>query len=186
MHSKDEFRLLARDLRVRHAADARVSFLPAVSALPCFDGASSIAAYMPLGNEPQTADIIQVCREQGKHIGLPAWFSKAKEYRMCDYPHDCVMARAQLGIPEPVTKSWVNETVYDLFLVPGIYFDRHGTRIGHGKGYYDRILAKRSPTAKLVALAFDWQISEVALPYEPHDVPMDFIVTPTQLITRVQ
>ena len=186
MHTKDDFRLLARDLRVRHAADTRVSLLSAVSSLPCFAAASSVAAYMPLGNEPQTADIIQLCREQGKHIGLPAWFSKAKEYRICDYPLGTEMARAQLGIPEPVIKSWIDETTYDLFLVPGILFDRQGTRIGHGKGYYDRILAKRSPTAKLVALAFDWQISEVALPYEPHDIPMDFIITPTQPITRVQ
>ncbi len=186
MRSKDEFRLLARDLRIKHAADPRVSFLRSVSALPCFATASFIAAYIPVGNEPQTADIIQVCREQGKNVGLPAWFPEEKEYRICDYPCGSVMTRAQLGIPEPTIKSWIDGTTYDLFLVPGIFFDRHGTRIGHGKGYYDRILAKRSPTAKLVALAFDWQISETALPYEPYDIPMNFIITPTQLITCVQ
>lgn len=67
----------------------------------------------------------------------------------------------------------------DIALVPGVAFDAKGNRLGHGKGYYDRLLS-RVPAFK-VGVAFDAQLVD-AVPVEPHDVRMDLIVTESRVI----
>lgn len=76
--------------------------------------------------------------------------------------------------PIPFEKS------YDMIIVPVLGFDMTGNRIGFGKGWYDRFLA-RQPQALKIGLAYSW--SQVAmLPHEQHDIPLDIIVTENGLI----
>ncbi len=86
----------------------------------------------------------------------------------------------QLGIPEPRTDA--PEVVPDLLLVPLLAVTTAGTRLGQGKGYYDRALAemRRAAPVRTVALAWDCQIA-VTLPADPWDMPVDFVATPTRL-----
>ncbi len=68
--------------------------------------------------------------------------------------------------------------------MPMVAFDRSGTRLGHGKGHYDRALAKlaaRGIRPKLVGIAFAAQEVEV-IPAEPHDVRLDWIVTENETL----
>ncbi len=66
-----------------------------------------------------------------------------------------------------------------LALVPGRAFDRRGTRLGRGGGTFDRILAKLAcPRA---GVGYDEQVVE-SLPVEPHDAPLDLLVTPGGVI----
>lgn len=58
----------------------------------------------------------------------------------------------------------------DAIIVPGIAFDRHGHRLGRGKGFYDRYL-RGVQRAALIGAAFCEQIVE-AVPVEAHDVAM--------------
>ena len=67
----------------------------------------------------------------------------------------------------------------DTVLVPGIVFSRNGHRIGYGKGFYDRLLKKIKGTK--IGIAYDFQIVE-NIPGEPHDTPMDMIVTEKETI----
>jgi 5-formyltetrahydrofolate cyclo-ligase len=60
--------------------------------------------------------------------------------------------------------------------VPGLGFGRDGTRLGRGKGHYDRFLPGLSSTAFLCGVCFRCQVSD-ALPVESHDVPMDALLT---------
>lgn len=64
----------------------------------------------------------------------------------------------------------------DIVLMPLLGFDARGTRLGYGGGYYDRTLARLSKKPRLVGLAFAAQELE-RIPREPHDVPLDMIVT---------
>ena len=64
----------------------------------------------------------------------------------------------------------------DLVMVPGVAFDRSGGRMGHGKGYYDKLLQHARPDTPLVALAFDCQLFP-EIPVARHDVFMDKIIT---------
>ena len=67
----------------------------------------------------------------------------------------------------------------DIMLVPLSTFDDAGNRIGYGAGHYDRAIARlhaagRKP--RLIGLAFECQRVD-AVPAEPHDVPLDAIIS---------
>lgn len=69
-------------------------------------------------------------------------------------------------------------TDVDVALVPGVAFSSDGARLGHGKGYYDQLLAELRPDAARVGVTFDALVVP-ALPTAPHDVPMTHLVTET-------
>ena len=72
----------------------------------------------------------------------------------------------------------------DLILIPALAASADGTRLGQGGGWYDRALMYRSPGVPVVAAIFDDEVLEAGvIPAEPHDVPVDAIVTPTRTIT---
>ena len=72
----------------------------------------------------------------------------------------------------------------DLIVLPALAASADGTRLGQGGGWYDRALMHRSPGVPVVAAIFDDEVLEAGIiPAEPHDVPVDAIVTPTHTIT---
>ena len=80
------------------------------------------------------------------------------------------------GILEPDPQKSQPSQDPKLVFVPGVAFDRHGTRLGSGKGFYDRVLSQ-FPKAIRVGVAYAVQISNEVLPVEAHDQAMDWIVT---------
>ena len=71
----------------------------------------------------------------------------------------------------------------DLIVIPALAASADGTRLGQGGGWYDRALMYRSPGVPVVAAIFDDEVLEAGvIPAEPHDVPVDAIVTPTRTI----
>jgi len=81
----------------------------------------------------------------------------------------------QLGIPEPGPDApVVDPAEVDVFLVPGLAFDRHGGRLGHGKGHYDRLLPR--VRGRRVGVCWADQVVD-RVPVDPWDVPMDGLVT---------
>lgn len=72
----------------------------------------------------------------------------------------------------------------DLIVIPALAASADGTRLGQGGGWYDRALMHRSPGVPVVAVVFDDEVLEPGIiPAEPHDVPVNAIVTPTRMIT---
>ena len=86
------------------------------------------------------------------------------------------------GILEPIEALPIKHSTIDSVIVPGIAFDSQGNRLGFGKGNYDRFL-KRATHAVKIGLAYDSQMVE-SIPSQEHDVPMDFVVTPTRILRR--
>ena len=62
----------------------------------------------------------------------------------------------------------------ELIIVPAVAFDRNGNRLGRGKGFYDRLLQTTSATK--IGVGYDFQLIE-EIPAEPHDIPMDMVIT---------
>ena len=85
------------------------------------------------------------------------------------------------GILEPRIEKIRKTNVEDLelIIVPGIAFDKNGNRLGHGKGYYDRILGKTNATK--IGLAFEFQIVG-KIPTNENDKPVDIIITEERVI----
>jgi 5-formyltetrahydrofolate cyclo-ligase len=97
------------------------------------------------------------------------------------------LSASHWGLQEPahhlrIAERLVAPNQIDLFLVPGVAFDRRGNRLGYGKGYYDKLLSQRNPNSLAIALAFQVQVAS-AVPFDPkHDIPMDYIVTENEVI----
>lgn len=74
----------------------------------------------------------------------------------------------------------------DLCILPGIAFDKQGSRIGYGKGHYDRYLVEHlrqfSRLPFLVAVCHDEQYLGYQVAMESHDIPTNAIVTPTRVL----
>ena len=87
---------------------------------------------------------------------------------------------------QPAGEAWGAELLKeaDLIVIPALAASADGTRLGQGGGWYDRALMHRSPGVPVVAAIFDDEVLEAGIiPAEPHDVPVDAIVTPTHTIT---
>lgn len=86
-------------------------------------------------------------------------------------------SRLELGsfhIEEPSGSEVTDPADMELVIVPAVAYDRKGKRLGRGKGFYDRFLQNTKATK--VGVGYEFQLLD-ELPSEPHDVPMDIIIT---------
>jgi 5-formyltetrahydrofolate cyclo-ligase len=86
--------------------------------------------------------------------------------------------------PEPTQSESVEPSAIDIFLVPGLAFDRKLFRLGRGRGFYDRALT--AVTALKIGIAASSQISNLDLVTEDHDCPMDMVVTEKYFLKRLR
>lgn len=84
------------------------------------------------------------------------------------------MKAGAYDILEPTGTEWTDLDQIDLCIVPGVVFDEKGNRMGHGKGYYDRLLCHLK--AKRIGIAYKAQLVD-ELPTEPWDQKMDLVIT---------
>jgi len=80
------------------------------------------------------------------------------------------------GIIEPLGQNTIDETAIDLVLVPLICFDETGHRVGYGKGFYDRTLARCRKDCIKVGLSFFGPVEEIE-GVDANDVRLDYCVT---------
>lgn len=85
------------------------------------------------------------------------------------------------GIPEPQNASLFPIEDIDCVLVPMVVGSKTGHRIGYGKGYYDRFLAKCDSNAKLVGISLSPFLDE-NLYSDRYDIPMNVMINPFQVI----
>ena len=64
----------------------------------------------------------------------------------------------------------------ELALVPGLCFDEEGTRLGYGRGYFDRFLGRLPTGVPRVGVAYD-ALVVARLPREAHDLGMTHLAT---------
>lgn len=90
---------------------------------------------------------------------------------------DADMEKHRYGYLQPTANAEVvDPRTLELALIPGLCFDRRGTRLGYGKGYYDRLLPLLSPTVPRVGITLSPLIVP-ELPRNGFDVPMTQLVT---------
>lgn len=89
--------------------------------------------------------------------------------------NDFLVNRWGIHEPDPGKSAVIPIESADVILVPGVAFDHQGNRLGYGRGYYDRALAKTK--AVKVGVCFSVQVSHEDIVPDSHDIPMDFVVT---------
>ncbi len=122
-----------------------------------FKKAKIVLFFISFGGEINTQDMIKEARKLGKIIAVPVC-KRNGILRPSVLIEKARLIRGLYGIYEPAVKRFVNLEDLDLVIVPGIAFDKKGSRLGRGKGYYDRFLRKLPEKASTIGLAFDFQI----------------------------
>lgn len=150
--------------------------------LPVWRGAAVVHTYVgAIEGEVATRGLVRRALTHGKRVVCPRvrWRPPRLESWAIRSLDDLVESRRGLWEPDPSRAEPVAAGELDLVIVPGLAFDRRGWRVGFGAGLYDRFLS--TVTAPRVALAFSLQLQE-SLPVEPHDEPVDWIVTEGETI----
>ena len=137
----------------------------------------SCCAFLSHDNEIPTRYLIRQILAWNASCAVPAWDTETKSYQFYAFHAQTRLVKGRYGIREPEHRVLVSCADARMLLVPGVAFDAAGNRIGHGKGYYDAILAKTAPNALKVGVCYDWQIIPGLLPVEPRDIPVDFLLT---------
>ena len=150
-----------------------------------FGPARRLALYSSFRNEPLTDAIFIEAIKLGKEVFFPRVAGEGggrsrhlvfhRVLRLKD------MAPGSYEISEPFAHEEAAPSGgFDLICVPGAAFDKKGTRLGYGKGYYDRAL--EGAARPIVALAYEFQIWKEEIPTEPHDIPVAAIVTEERIL----
>ena len=169
---RDFARSLTGELR------ARLEAALAERVLPHLVTARTIAAYHPLRDEISPYPILAGLSD-AQRAGLP-WFGGHDE-RMIWREAPAVEA-SPWGVLQP--RAQAPALVPEIVIVPFVIADRRGTRIGHGKGHYDRALChlREAGPAFTIGIGWDAQLSDEPLPADPWDVPLDAVATPKEWI----
>ena len=147
----------------------------ALIALPAFCSAQMVLAYKAMPTECDPAAAARAALGAGKRVAYPLCLP-GNRLALYEPLSDNSFAVGKYGILEPVPERCraVRPGEIDFAIIPGVAFGRDRTRLGHGAGYYDRLL-EELPGVK-AGLAFDIQLFD-AVPVGGLDVKMDIIAT---------
>jgi 5-formyltetrahydrofolate cyclo-ligase len=185
--------MLRREVRSRRdeaPADARESMSMAISrqmiALPTYQQARCIHAYLPFGSEVNIRPVIQHAFDNGKRVMIPLFIKGSSNTPCVEIsslnPDDYCVGDWGLLVPKdlhivPIAQS-------EMLVVPLLGFSRLANgiwRLGYGIGYYDRLLnacrdinVENKP--KAIGVAFSFQ-QLASFPVEDHDEPLDDVIT---------
>lgn len=125
----------------------------------------TVAAYEAMRTEPPTAATIDELAAHGIRVVVPVTLPD-NDLDWCDVSDD---RRMPLG-PDVVSAA-------GLVLAPGLAVDTTGVRLGRGGGSYDRALARRADSARVLVVLHPGEVREGPLPRDSHDVPVDGVLT---------
>ena len=132
-----------------------------------------IAGYWRIRDELDCQPILVQLLDSGQKVVLPVVQGADAPLDLRLWEADQPLYEAGFGTLAPSDLAPRAEP--DLVLMPLLGFDRAGTRLGYGGGYYDRTLAALGKKPLLVGLAFAAQEVD-HIPREPHDIPLDAVI----------
>ena len=140
-------------------------------------GAARIAAYVPVGREPGSLDLLDALRDAGIEVVLPVIVAGGLNW--ASYGGRDRLVAGTLGTREPVGPRLGASALAtaDAVLVPALAVDHRGTRLGRGGGYYDRALGPLAGGPLVAALLHDGELVP-RLPADPWDRPVPAAVMP--------
>ncbi len=142
---------------------------------------SAVSGFWPIKNEPSTLLLLERLSKTGIVTALPVTPARGLPliFRVWQPGDPLVEAKLKIMEPRPEAK----EVLPDMLFVPLAAFNRRGHRLGYGAGFYDRSLAKLRAIKPIMAIGVAFEVQELQdLPQEPHDEPLDCVLTERSLI----
>lgn len=135
--------------------------------------AQTILMYYSLADEVYTHDTITKLVNMNKTVLLPRVIDD-ENMIICHYKSDKDLNEGAFHIMEPIGEEFTDYNKIELCIVPGMSFDSNNNRLGRGKGYYDRFLAK-VPNSYKIGVCFDFQkLKEI--PSGKYDINVDEVI----------
>lgn len=182
MRNKSEIRRLIKArkqlLTEAERLDAARAVFSAVEQTAAFMLADRILMYHSLPDELSTREFIGKWASR-KHFFLPR--VNGVDLELLPY-EQTRLALGAFHIEEPTGADTVDPESIELIIVPSVALDSDGNRLGRGKGFYDRLLARTRATT--IGVAYDFQIIADGIPTEPHDAPLDIVITERRTFRR--
>jgi 5-formyltetrahydrofolate cyclo-ligase len=179
---------LSKEALRRAALDARKAFVATLSdadrallehrlaerLTSLFAGVAVVGGYCPLGSEISPLPATEEARAVGAIVAYPCFPNPGKPFRfLAGDP----LEPGPFGMMQPAKRHPVVQP--DLVLVPLIAIDHRGTRLGRGKGHYDRaLIALKKSGARLIGIGWAMQRLADTIPADEWDVPLDAFASP--------
>ena len=142
--------------------------------LPEYIAAKRVFVYFSIGNEVKTQGVISHALAVGKLVALPVCEADGKmSFRLISSLNELTLGK--FGIPEPSPDApELTPQAGDIMIVPALCCDTHGSRLGHGAGYYDRYLAEYECFTVCLCRK---RMLESVIPTEPTDIAVSLVLT---------
>ena len=146
-----------------------------ILSLALSEQADTVLLFYPIKNEPDLRELVNKLNAENISVGFPISVEEtvALDFRAVSDISD--MREGAYGIPEPqMNAPTVSVSERSICVVPALAFDLYGGRLGYGKGYYDRYLARFS--GKSVGAVYSRFVTD-RLPTDGYDLCVDVIIT---------
>ncbi len=174
---KPALRSELRRLRRSFVAGDRSPLVPPGLFLNALRQGMIVASYVPVGSEADPSRFEAAAVYAGATLAWPVVVDRESPIQFHTAPGG-QMVEGPFGLRQPAGDS--APVVPDIILTPLLGFDSRCNRLGQGAGHYDRAFAAW-PEALRIGIA--WSVQQVdELPRDPWDMPLDAIVTETELI----
>lgn len=128
--------------------------------------AQTIMIFWPLKDEPDLRELIRKFKASGKRLVLPR--VNGSELELYEFDDEEKLNKSELSVYEPNgdNAKVVSIEDIDVVCVPGLAFNRGGYRMGRGKGFYDRFLARLLPHTYTLGVCYKEQVID-NIPFDP-------------------
>lgn len=183
LSEKKRLRALLLGRRDGLPLEQRAAFCRRISStlleLPEYRRARGVAAYMSIGAEFDTGELVRAALRDGKILVLPRVNRAARCLDLFEVRNlDADLGAGVWGIREPIPErcAAADPSGIDFVLMPGLGFDSAGGRLGYGGGFYDRLVTTLPRTPPRVAAAYAVQMIDT-VPMGERDQRVDAIIT---------
>jgi 5-formyltetrahydrofolate cyclo-ligase len=145
----------------------------------------AVSAFWPMDAELDLRPVLEALHARGCICALPVVMGRDRPLEFRSWEPGVAFTTSRFGVAEPGPERPVVRP--DHVLIPLLAFDDDGYRLGYGGGFYDRTLAalRRDGRGPLLAIGVGLAAQRVpALPREPFDARLDWIVT-DEAVVRV-
>ena len=152
-------------------------------ATPEYAEAATVLTYVSVSSEVSTRMFIECALRDEKTVAVPRCLPGHRLEFVAIASLDQLVA-APFNLLEPskdlsaLTESQMNDSIC---IVPAIFVDTKGYRLGYGAGFYDRFLS--TYPGKKICLAYQQNLSKTMLPHTEFDVPVDMVITESAVLT---
>lgn len=172
--------VLARRAALPDRASRSMAIEARLHSLHEFEAARTVASYVGVGDEVATTALLARALARGVTVAVP--WRDGNDLHLARILSLDELVPVSFGLLEPPPGLAASPARMlappdaGLLLIPGVAFDRLGGRLGHGKGYYDRLLERAGPGPLRVALCYECQLVD-RVPMVAGDEPVDLVVT---------